>query len=174
MFETLYVCRHAVAVDREEFHGDDAERPLTRRGARRFLALARILNASNAFRPKLVVTSPLLRAMETAELIAAETGAEIVQCSQLAPGGDQNELLGNVLQYEAKRIALVGHSPDLDETAARLLHAPKSSIKLFKGSVLALRIRGLERNPEGHEPAQSASTITAQLAYYATTAMLDV
>ena len=111
------IIRHALAEDREDFAKkdlpDDA-RPLTRQGRIKMkqaaIGLTRILKGVD-----LVVTSPLLRAVQTAEIIAkACNDRPVVETPLLSPGNAPDHLLQLLLQYpEDQRIALVGHEPDL-------------------------------------------------------------
>ena len=119
----LWLVRHAVAADRDEFDGPDAERPLTEKGRRRFRAFCEWL-AGETPMPQVVVTSPLLRAVETAALLARESGlkkSEIVSTDRLAPGADLQALLGFVRDQPAELVALVGHEPDFSHYLAGII-----------------------------------------------------
>ncbi len=119
----LWLVRHAVAADRDEFDGPDAERPLTGKGRRRFRSFCRWL-AGETPMPQIVVTSPLLRAVETAALLAKESGlkkSEIVSTELLAPGVDVSALLGFVRDQPADLVALVGHEPDISHCLTEIV-----------------------------------------------------
>jgi phosphohistidine phosphatase len=119
----LWLVRHAVAVDREEFTGPDAERPLTDKGRRRFRDFCEWL-ADQTEMPEVVVTSPLVRAAETAAILAKASGlkkSNVLSTDLLAPGVDLTALLEVVHEQSAQRIALVGHEPDMSQMLSELI-----------------------------------------------------
>lgn len=111
----LWLVRHAVAVAREEFSGPDAERPLTDKGRRRFRQFCRWL-AGQAAMPESIATSPLVRAADTAAVLARSAGLKksaITATDLLAPGIDIEALVEFVNDRTANCLALVGHEPDM-------------------------------------------------------------
>jgi len=118
----LYLIRHGVAEDRGEAWPDDAKRPLTAKGKARLTKAMRGLAAAGV-QLDLVLTSPLVRARQTADVIAGvfEPHPHIVAIDSLAPGGSYQAVLADLERHSRKsKIALVGHEPDLGELAARL------------------------------------------------------
>jgi phosphohistidine phosphatase len=118
----LYLIRHAIAAERGERWPDDTKRPLTAIGARRMRRAAKGL-ARMGVKLDMVLSSPLVRAHQTAEIIVAayETAPQIATTSALAPGGRYAELLADLKKHSRRsRIALVGHEPDLGALAGRL------------------------------------------------------
>src|SRR5262245_20782017 len=85
---TLYLVRHAIAAERGDKWPDDAERPLTHEGIARMRQVVKGLVELDA-EIDLVLSSPLRRAMQTAEIVAAGFGPtpDIVTVPALAPGG---------------------------------------------------------------------------------------
>lgn len=116
----LLVIRHAIAVDRSP-DVDDADRPLTGRGRRRFREVARGL-AALGLGVDLVLTSPWRRARETAALLEDVTTdeREPVLCPHLA-GPPRAELLSAIAAAGVTRLAVVGHEPWLGELVAMLI-----------------------------------------------------
>jgi phosphohistidine phosphatase len=118
----LYLIRHAIAEDRDAAAWpDDSLRPLTRRGVRRFRRAAAGL-ATLAPSVDVLLSSPLIRAWETAVILEKEAGwPSPIRCPELAadnPHGVQDI----VKSYgEAESIALVGHEPYMSRLAAWLL-----------------------------------------------------
>lgn len=136
----LHLVRHAIAADRSAGEPDDS-RPLTREGKRRFRRGAQGL-ATLDVRYDLVVHSPLLRAVETAELMA-DLAEELRVDDQLArpPARALFTWLCELRNRDAERIALVGHQPWLSELGAWLCTGstdPASAMPLKKGGVLWL------------------------------------
>ena len=93
----------------------------------------------------LVLTSPLVRARDTATLLAAglKPKPAIVEVESLAPGG-RHQVVVEAIKTHAKqhrRLALVGHEPDLGELAARLLGA-RGTVQFKKGAICAIDVDG--------------------------------
>lgn len=140
----LYLVRHAIAAERGPNYPDDRERPLTSEGIARFKQVVEGLKDLDV-KLDLVLTSPLVRAAHTAELLVAGIGGKprLEPLDALAPGGRMTQLLDAVAKHSrrAKHIALVGHEPDLGEVAARLLRA-RGTIAFKKGAVCCLELDG--------------------------------
>ncbi len=140
----LYLVRHAIAAERGPNYPDDRERPLTSEGVARF---KQVVEGLKSFEVKLelVLTSPLVRAQHTAELLVAGIGGKprLEPLEALAPGGRMAQVLEAVTKYSkrSKHVALVGHEPDLGELAARLLRA-RGTIEFRKGAVCCLELDG--------------------------------
>lgn len=133
---SLYLVRHAIAADRGDEYPDDTERPLTRKGRSRMRLVVAGLRALDPA-IEVVLTSPLARALQTAELlIAGLKGAPtLAVCPVLAPGHTPAlvaEALG--AHGEAASVALVGHEPDLGVLAAWLIGA-REPLTFRKGGV---------------------------------------
>lgn len=132
----LLVIRHAIAEDRETFARtglDDAQRPLTDDGRERMeLATAglRVLVG----KLDLIAASPLTRARETAEIVAAAYGGMPVETSvALSPGHKPEEIVDWLGHHgTCERIAIVGHEPDLSDLVSVLLLDEGASFFVFK------------------------------------------
>jgi phosphohistidine phosphatase len=111
----IYLCRHAQAVAGEP----DELRELTAEGVEQATALGVRLAALPA-PPRLVLTSPLLRARQTGDRIASETGATARVEKGLAPGATAAALIAAVAG-EPGPVAIVGHQPDCSEIALSVL-----------------------------------------------------
>ena len=114
----LYFLRHGEA-DWPGWTKPDDERPLTDFGKKEVRQVARFLNRLKV-KPDLVVTSPLPRALQTAEAAAEELKTKLRQDEALEPGFGINEL-GNVLKrHRAKVLMVVGHEPDFSSVISAL------------------------------------------------------
>lgn len=131
----LCVLRHGIAAERGTFE-DDAERPLTERGRDRMAAAAGGLAA--LIQPSLVLTSPLLRARQTADLIADATGARIEVCDALA-NGDHESLLA--MAYEPIVVA-VGHEPHVSNFVSWATGTNHLPVEFKKGSAALIEFAG--------------------------------
>lgn len=127
MIETwsLYLVRHAIAAERGEKFPDDRLRPLTHEGAVRMRFGVRGL-AALGVALDVIVTSPLIRAMSTAEIIqrGLSPRPKLLSAPALAPGGTPAKLADTLAKHgEHHSVCLVGHEPDLGEFAAWLIGA---------------------------------------------------
>ena len=107
----VHLCRHGKAVQGEP----DELRELSATGVEQARELGRRL-ASAADPPAVVLTSPLVRARQTARIVAEETGAELRVEPLLAPGATVRELRRAVASAGGA-VATVGHQPDCSEIA---------------------------------------------------------
>lgn len=118
----LYFLRHGAAAPRGEWEAEDSQRPLTDRG-REDVAKMAVLLARTAPALDAIVTSPYLRASETAEIVAQHLGLEgrVVSDMLIAPGFNAGRLAKLIRQYpEANALLLVGHEPDFSTTVGEL------------------------------------------------------
>jgi phosphohistidine phosphatase len=132
----IYLIRHATAEERGEAWPDDAKRPLTANGAARMKKTARGL-ARLQVTIDIVLTSPLVRTRQTAEILAGalDPHPAIVNIDALAPGGGYASLVAELEKHVRKaRMALVGHEPGIGELAARLIGS-RHPIEFKKGAV---------------------------------------
>jgi phosphohistidine phosphatase len=140
----LYVIRHGLAEERGDAYPDDAKRPLTEEGISRMRKAARGL-ARIGVEVDVVLTSPLVRARQTAELVAAglDPRPTIVNVDSLAPDGTYAAVVADLEKHSRKsRIALVGHEPMLGELAARFIGS-RHAIELKKGAVCCIDVENL-------------------------------
>ncbi len=130
--EILFL-RHADAGDPLAWSGADEDRPLSARGERQAERVARHLEAIGAD-PDVIISSPKLRAFQTAEVVAKRLGRGVVISDRLA-GGLDLESLGELLDEaeSPRRPLLVGHDPDFSETVSALVGG--SRITLRKGAL---------------------------------------
>jgi phosphohistidine phosphatase len=145
----LYIVRHAIAAERGEEWPDDDKRPLTEKGIVRFkdgLAGLTWLDVSLDE----IFTSPLVRAKQTADLLAAGIAGKpaVKLLGALAPGQSPDEVMAQLARVaRRRRIALVGHEPGLGELAAHLLGA-RRPLAFRKGGVCRIDLQGLtEKRP---------------------------
>jgi phosphohistidine phosphatase len=117
----LYLLRHADAGDSAAWPGVDGERPLSKKGRRQAKALARLLK-DLGLRVDAVVTSPLVRAIQTARPVAKATGGGVVTDERLGYGFGKRELAAIVRELgpDIRRVVLVGHDPGFTEVASLL------------------------------------------------------
>lgn len=132
----LYLIRHGVAAERGEAYPDDSRRPLTARGVAKLRDEAKGLAALEVSFD-LIITSPLVRTRQTADVISESLQGKpaVVTSDALAPAGTPAAVIQEVARHaRLARIALVGHEPNLGELAAQLIGA-RSPIEFKKGAV---------------------------------------
>ena len=136
----LYFLRHGLAGDRETWTGDDFDRPLTDDGKERMAREAATL-AQLSLDLDVILTSPLVRAYQTAEIIAQQLNLtdKLVKDERLAPGFGSNQLAKIVKAYpEAKALMLVGHEPDFSQVIGKLIGGGRITCK--KGSLACVEL----------------------------------
>jgi phosphohistidine phosphatase len=131
----LYFIRHADAGDSATWPGDDAERPLSAKGRRQARRLGKLLDELD-WRPHVILTSPLLRAAETARLIARSL--EITPINEPRLGGpfaiaDIAEMLAE--HEAARRVVLVGHDPWFSTVTSDLVGG---TLEVRKGALVRI------------------------------------
>jgi phosphohistidine phosphatase len=145
----LYLVRHAIAADRGEDWPDDDKRPLTERGIARFKEAVKGLEVLDVELDE-IFTSPLVRAKQTADLLAGIKGKPSVKLLEaLSPGFAPTTVLAQLNKAaKRRRIALVGHEPGLGELAAHLIGAGRA-LPFKKGGVCRIDVESLTSRRAG-------------------------
>ncbi|MHB8256684.1 MAG: phosphohistidine phosphatase SixA [Acidiferrobacterales bacterium] len=139
----LILIRHAPAEERTGTRRD-CERRLTVQGRRRMHMAARGLKALVPD-VSLVAASPMVRARQTAEIVARQyDAAEVISLPALSPGSNPRAMLAWLKQQSpAATVVAVGHEPDLGVMASRLLAKRGKSFLLFKkGAACLIEVAG--------------------------------
>ncbi len=139
----LYFVRHGLAEDRAAWDSaDDHLRPLTKAGIDKMRASARTMRKLGVA-PDVILTSPLTRARQTADLVAEELKVKVVEYAGLAPGFNQHNLPDLVAAYtNAGALLLVGHEPDFSITVEGLIGGGRLVVK--KGSLIRVDLTALD------------------------------
>jgi phosphohistidine phosphatase len=143
----LLVVRHAIAEDREAFaraQPDDAARPLTAEGREKMrrgaVGLKQLVPDID-----LLASSPLKRALETAEIVARVYGGlKVERVGELAPGSPLDRAVAWVAGLPGRgTVAVVGHEPDLSRMVCALLASSNGPFLEFrKGAACLLEFTG--------------------------------
>lgn len=117
----LHILRHAEAEDSSET-GNDADRRLTEAGKKRMKGVARAI-ASLDPQYDAILVSPLVRARETAEPVAAACGftRELVETDALLPHESPDRVLAELARLDCRAALVVGHEPHMGRLVGRLL-----------------------------------------------------
>jgi phosphohistidine phosphatase len=141
----VYILRHGDAVE----HGDprfaENERPLTSKGVRETTRLAKMLRDKEISFDALL-SSPLTRARQTAEIVATRVEEKVGFSDHLKPEGDMEKLVGQIKKMRPvpETVLVVGHEPYLTQLISELcLGGPGLPIKLKKGGLCRLQIEKL-------------------------------
>jgi len=134
----IYLLRHA---DADTPAPSDDARPLSEKGLAQAEKVARFCEA-HAMHLSLVLTSPLRRAHETAEIVSAKMRAEMLIAPWLASGMHPAAALTELGAYRSQgSVMLVGHEPDFSQFAAHLLGMPTNTgIHVRKASLTLIDI----------------------------------
>ena len=129
----ILLIRHADAGDRDaERWPDDRDRPLTDKGRKTQRRVTQAL-AKMKLTPTQVLTSPWTRAAQTAEIVVAESAlpGPAIQCAALAADPDLSRLADDIGEPgSGAKVALVGHSPWIEELAALLLTGETAGLRI--------------------------------------------
>jgi phosphohistidine phosphatase len=132
----LYFVRHATASAKSGWDDNDDLRPLTTGGRERFQTAATALVSAGALRPDLIVTSPLVRACQTADLLARALPGKtpVVEDSRLGHGFDLASLSALLAEHsDVAALAIVGHNPGFASVLSAVVG--EADLDVRKGSV---------------------------------------
>jgi phosphohistidine phosphatase len=136
----LYFLRHGDAGSQASGMAD-VERLLTDGGIAALRSAAPLWRRLN-LRPDVVLTSPLARARQTADLFCEAIGGEPISDDGLRPGASWGNLARAMAAHaDARRVLFVGHEPDLSSAIAELSGA--GSVRMRKGSLACLEFYGV-------------------------------
>jgi phosphohistidine phosphatase len=158
----IYLLRHAEAaesVDKKttpkegnDVLESDENRPLTKDGRKKMMNAAGKLNRILSGPVDVILTSPLLRARETAQIAAETMGMKkkVTICPELAPGISHAKLLKALSKYKkSEQLMLIGHAPDLNSTAAALLGSDTIGVEMKKGAMCCIELATLTGRTKG-------------------------
>lgn len=136
----LFFLRHGIAEDARGGMSD-AERALTDEGRAQLQPIAYALHRLG-MQPATILTSPLVRARQTAEIVAPILGSPVEVVDELRPGCTLDDLTRLLRRYPQETIMLVGHELDFSSLAARLINADERGIVLKKAGLIRVDVDG--------------------------------
>ena len=141
----LYFLRHGKAGSPRA--DDDDARTLTGKGRAALRDAAPLWRRLN-LRPDIVLSSPLPRALQTAELFCEAVGGSPIVDDRLRPGAGWGDLARAMADHaDARRVMFVGHEPDLSSAVALLTGA--SSVRMRKGGLACVEFYGVPEPGSG-------------------------
>src|SRR5579859_950954 len=134
MMVELYLLRHGVAFERDEWQGkDDEQRPLTKKGIAKMEAEAKALKRAE-LGIDTIISSPLIRAAQTAQIVADALNKKVVESKHLKPGFNQKALATLLQEYDgAEQILIVGHEPDFSTVIGQIVGG--GTVDMRKGGI---------------------------------------
>jgi phosphohistidine phosphatase SixA len=134
----LHLLRHAHAGDPGSWSGPDAARPLSEKGRDQAERLGAFL-ADISFRTDAIITSPKLRAAQTAEIVAGHLGVVVTEDDGLAGALDLEALEAVLVRADhPDRPVVVGHDPDFSDLLAELCDA--ANVPMRKGALARIEV----------------------------------
>ncbi|WP_456456088.1 SixA phosphatase family protein [Thermovibrio sp.] len=137
MGKRVFLVRHAKALKREEWKGDDCKRPLTEKGKEEFREFLKWLKPVFPKRAK-VVSSPCERALKTAQIISDFLGYDLKVENSLMPDAEPEDYEKVITKHRGNLI-LVGHEPDLSLFLNYITCISPSRLAFKKGAVAEIR-----------------------------------
>jgi phosphohistidine phosphatase len=146
----LYLLRHGIAENGRP-GARDADRALTPEGKKKLREVLRTA-ARAGVAPDYILTSPYLRAVETAE-IASEVlrfKSDMIRSKALVPESSPEDLWEEVRVYKgAGQILVSSHEPLLSRAVAYLLSSPSLAVDMKKGGLVRIDLEGFGPEPSG-------------------------
>ena len=143
----IYLLRHGIAADTSP----DFKRELTAEGREKLAAVLKIARRAEV-EPELVVSSPLVRALQTGE-IAREilrVEAPIHQTRALVPDAGPHQIWDELREMRnLDSVLLAGHEPLLSSLVAFLLDAPSLQVRMSKAALVAIEMEHFRGSPSG-------------------------
>jgi phosphohistidine phosphatase len=146
----LYILRHGIAEDGKP-GGSDSDRALTSEGKKKLREILRAADRAGVA-PKLILSSPYVRAVETAEIAIDVLGYKdgLLQTPALIPSSDPKSVWEEVrLHKSVSELMLVGHEPLLSTLTGYLLAAPSLYVDMKKGAIVRIDIDSFGAQPHG-------------------------
>ena len=142
--------RHGIAEDAEPGR-PDADRALTDEGRKK---IAEVVKAARraGLQPSLIISSPYLRAIQTARVTVEDLGykGEVVRTEALVPHGSPEAVWSELRGYRAESaILLAGHEPLLSRLVAYLLAAPGLRVEMKKAAMVRIDVESFGPAPHG-------------------------
>lgn len=138
----LYLVRHG-AADWPDWKRSDDERPLTDKGKEEVAEVGKLLRALRVEIAPFILSSPLPRARDTAEILARFLKTEVRQENGLRPGFGKTEFAKLLQKFEGENLMIVGHEPDFTRLIMQLTGGAtkmsKAGVALVKFDAAAMK-----------------------------------
>jgi phosphohistidine phosphatase len=146
----IYILRHGIAEENSAT-GNDADRNLTPEGRQRLQHVLRLAEKDDVL-PTVILTSPLNRAVQTAEVAIDVLGysEDLLRTNALSPFSDPETVWTEIREHQGiPQLLLVGHEPLLSRLVAHLLGAPSMTVDMRKGALVRIDMEKFGPEPRG-------------------------
>jgi phosphohistidine phosphatase len=146
----VYLLRHGIAEEARAGKSD-ADRELTAEGRRKLRETLRVASEAAA-QPTLLLSSPLIRALQTAEIASQilQYKSEVLQTDVLLPNSQSERVWDEIRVHRNEReLMLVGHDPLFSQLPGYLLGAPDLHVDFKKGAILRVDFESFGPKPRG-------------------------
>ena len=146
----VYILRHGIAENGRP-GGNDADRALTNEGRKKLREVLRLAEKADVV-PSLILTSPYVRAVQTAEVVIEVLGYanDLLRTEALIPSSDPEDVWDEIRVHQGvMQLMLVGHEPMLSRLVAFLLNANALMVDVKKGALVRIDIDGFGSQPRG-------------------------
>jgi phosphohistidine phosphatase len=145
----IYILRHGIAEDAPP-GGADADRPLTQEGKQKLRGVLERARRAGV-RPTIILTSPLKRAVETAEIAASilHGADDLVRTNALEPSGTPERVWKEIRARKAEEVLIAGHEPLLSTLVGFLLGCDALLVRMKKGSLVSVDVEADGTQPHG-------------------------
>lgn len=132
----IYIVRHAIAEDTPKRGGGDAQRALTSEGRKKMKEVAAGFVQLNTS-VDAIFSSPLVRARQTADIVAGLLKKEVNEMAELSPGHSPADVVQRLREKsKLENVMLVGHEPNCSQLASYLLsETVKIEMQFKKGGI---------------------------------------
>jgi phosphohistidine phosphatase len=137
----LFALRHGEAGNRQKLIVIDTKRTLTAAGRKEIEEVAKGLSKIKV-KPERIITSPLVRARETAEIVAkVQSSDNLEEWDELKPEGNRQQFYTKLSKLKSDlSVMIVGHEPYLSTMICEVIGAPGGRLVLKKGGVARVRV----------------------------------
>ena len=146
----VYLLRHGIA-EKESASGNDADRALTAEGKRKLRQVLKTAAESEAA-PTVILTSPLKRALQTAEIASEILGYKerLLESRALLPSSTVEQVWDEIRVHQGEpALLLVGHNPLFANLSGYLLGSPDVQVDFKKGALLRIDFEHFRAQPRG-------------------------
>jgi phosphohistidine phosphatase len=146
----IYLFRHGIAEDGRPGRSDSV-RELTEEGRKKVAEVVRLARKSG-IQPTMILTSPYVRARQTAEIAAQELEykEELFSTEALVPHSSPQEVWNEIRDHANQAaLLLASHEPLLGHTVAYLLNAPSLMVEMKKAAMVRIDVESLRAAPHG-------------------------
>lgn len=146
----LYLFRHGIAEDAKPGR-PDANRALTDEGKKKVADVVKAARRAGV-EPSLIVSSPYVRAVETARIAAEvfEHKRDVVRTEALVPHGSPEKVWAELRDYrEETAVLLAGHEPLLSHLVSFLLASPALRVEMKKAALVRIDVESFGAMPHG-------------------------